>query len=238
MKISEDNKMKNDFIKTNLFSCPIYKIRIDPNSYDKEKILNDILYNKSLKNTRDNAENNFGHVNIHHSYQDFDNEDFRPINYEKLSDVYLEIFKEFFEKEIYMKPTIKKFKYNFDIINYTAVTEGQSLPSHNHLGESASFSTVHYLNFKNDHNLIWFHNPAQFVPYVKYLQSELHEILGNTTDNSYLFEHFTFSVEEDDILIFPASLNHEITMQGPTKEPRISISSNVKIIAHKEKNND
>jgi len=32
----------NDFTKTNLFSCPIYKIRIDPNSYDKEKIINDI----------------------------------------------------------------------------------------------------------------------------------------------------------------------------------------------------
>ena len=29
--------MKNDFTKINLFSCPIYKIRIDPNLYDKEK---------------------------------------------------------------------------------------------------------------------------------------------------------------------------------------------------------
>ena len=44
-------KTPNDFTKTNLFSCPIYKIRIDPNSYDKEKIINDILYNKNLKNT-------------------------------------------------------------------------------------------------------------------------------------------------------------------------------------------
>ena len=28
-----------NFTKTNLFSCPIYKIRIDPNSYDKEKLI-------------------------------------------------------------------------------------------------------------------------------------------------------------------------------------------------------
>ena len=37
--------MKNNFEKNFLFACPIYKIRIDPNSYDKEKILNDIKYN-------------------------------------------------------------------------------------------------------------------------------------------------------------------------------------------------
>ena len=29
--------MKNDFTITNLFYCPIYNIRIDPNSYNKEK---------------------------------------------------------------------------------------------------------------------------------------------------------------------------------------------------------
>ena len=40
--------MKNDFTQTNLFACPIYKIRVDPNSYDKEEILKDIKHNKSL----------------------------------------------------------------------------------------------------------------------------------------------------------------------------------------------
>ena len=46
------NMSNNNFIQTNVFSCPIYKIRIDPNSYDKEKILSDIKYNKSLKTSR------------------------------------------------------------------------------------------------------------------------------------------------------------------------------------------
>ena len=54
--------MKNNFTKTNLFSCPIYKIKIDPNSYDKEKILNDIKYNKSLKNTRNDEHQKIGNT--------------------------------------------------------------------------------------------------------------------------------------------------------------------------------
>ena len=57
-----------DFTKTNLFACPIYKIRIDPNSYDKEKIINDIKYNKSLKNIRNDPHQNIGSPSdIHHS---------------------------------------------------------------------------------------------------------------------------------------------------------------------------
>ena len=40
----------NDFTKTNLFYCPIYKIRIDPNSYDKEKILNEGYLVDTLNN--------------------------------------------------------------------------------------------------------------------------------------------------------------------------------------------
>ena len=36
-------------------------------------------------------------------------------------------------------------------------------------------------------------------------------------------------VKEDDMIIFPAALDHEIAPQGPTKEPRITISSNIKI---------
>jgi len=218
--------MKNNFTKTNLFSCPIYKIRIDPNSYDKEKIINDIKYNKSLKNTRNDTQYNFGNCDIHHSYTDHDNKNFRSIDYDKLMVVYTEIFNKFFSKEIC---TIKKFKYNFKIVNYTAMTEGQWLPKHDHV-EDDDFATVHYLNFKKDHSLTCFYNPAIFSPYLKYLQSELYNTLDNTnSDNSYLWEWYRVPVEEDDMVIFPAALNHEIKPQGPTKEPRITISSNVKM---------
>ena len=69
-----------------------------------------------------------------------------------------------------------------------------------------------------------------YDPYVKYIQPELNDILDDlVSDNSYLYEFFTLPVKEDDIIIFPAALNHEIAPQGPTKEPRITISSNIRI---------
>jgi len=219
--------MKNDFTKTNLFSCPIYKIRIDPNSYDKEKILNDIKYNKSLKNTRNDTHQIIGSASdIHHSYKDYKNANFRIINYKKLIDAYLEIFNEFFEKEIHAKKT---FEYEFQIVNYSAITEGQWMPKHNHW-EIEDFACIHYLNFKEDHNQTSFDNPATFAPYTEYHRPKLIDTLDNSvTDNSYFWEYYELPTEEDDLFIFPAMLNHEIAMQGPTKEPRITISTNIKI---------
>ena len=219
------------FTKTHLFSCSIYKIRIDPNSYDKEKILKDIKYNKSLKNRR-NTKQSFKNCDIHYSYNDFDNEDFRSINYEKLIVVYTEIFEEFFNKEIY---TTKSFNWEFCIVNYSAMTEGQWLPSHGHLGSAdphsghmtTAFACIHYLNFKDGHSFTCFNNPATFAPFLKYIRPEMYNILDMVPDNSYFWEYVDFPVEEDDMLIFPSAINHEVPVQGPTKEPRITISTNL-----------
>ncbi len=225
--------MKNDFIKTNLFSCPIYRIRIDPNLYDKEEILKDIKYNKSLKNTRNDYEDG-NNYDIHHSFKDYDNENFRPINYEKLITVYREVFQNFFDHQLL---TFKQFKWKFNIVNYTAMTEGQWLPSHNH-SVTDDFATVHYLNFKDDHVLTRFINPATFAPFVKSIRKKLEEILDEEEKlNHYLWDNFSWKVEEDDMIIFPSILNHEIPTQGPTEEPRITISTNIKINEHEKSNN-
>ena len=225
--------MKNNFTTINLFSCPIYKIRVDPDLYDKEKIINDILYNKNLKNTRNESEHNFGNCVIHHSYDDHDNVDFRSINYDKLSNVYTEIFGEFFSKELV---TIKPFNWKFDIVNYSAVTEGQWLPAHNHLwrvdSDHNDFATVHYLNFnKKDHSLTRFTNPSNFGQFLQFFHPELCDVLfSGEPESSYLWGSWSLQVEEDDIIIFPAALNHEIPSQKPTEEPRITISTNIKIV--------
>ena len=135
-------------------------------------------------------------------------------------------YNKFFEKEIYLA---KEFEFRFGIENYSAVTEGQWMPTHSHLGTD-DFATIHYLNFKKDHSLTTFYNPAKFAQYIKYLQPKLYNTLGTMVpDNSYLWDFFSFPVGEDDVLIFPAALDHEVKMQGPTKEPRITISTNISI---------
>jgi len=220
------------FTRTDLFSCPIYRIRIDPKSYDKEKIINDILYNKNLKNTRAAYLSNETHQiinssvpDIHHSYLDFDNENFRIINYDKLVAVYHKIFEEFFNKEL---DTTKLFEFEFEIVNYSAITEGQSLIIHNHL--PWDFSTTHYFNFKKDHVHTRFENPSSSAQHLIHIQSNLFDIIApNKTENSYLYKFFTLPAKEDDMIIFPAATNHEVVLQGPTTEPRITISTNIRI---------
>jgi len=221
-------------IKSNLFSLPIYQIKIDPNLYDKEKILSDIEHNKSLQNSRNATHQKIGRYNsdIHHSYNDLDNEDFRIINYEKLIEVYQKVFTDFFDNQL---TTVQKFEWKFYIVNYSAMTEGQWLSSHSHLGYvshfghmTTAFACIHYLNFKKEHNSTTFENPARFAEFTQITQPELLGILDkNVPENSYLCETWEVPTGEDGMIIFPAALKHEVKLQGPTKESRITISTNV-----------
>lgn len=229
--------MEKNFQKNFLFASPIYKIKIDPNSYDKEKIINDIKYNKNLSGSRcDEHQTLGGGHDIHHSYQDFDNENFKNINYKKLETVYVEVFDKFFSEEIYTtdpSPDKKKksFDYQFMIVNYSCMTEGQSMPVHAHI--SSDFSTIHYLNFdKKEHVPTCFYNPSCYTEFLQNLQPDLTKILSNNQENSYLWHFYHMPVEEDDMLIFPGPLKHEVFRQPPTKtkEPRIMISSNISIV--------
>ena len=225
---------KNEMTKLNLFSLPIHQIKIDPKLYDKEKILSDIEYNKSLQNTRNATHQRISRYNsdIHHSFNDFDNKDFRIINYKKLIEVYHKVFTDFFNNQL---TTVQPYEWKFYIANYTAMTEGQWLPSHGHLlnwslNTDNAFACIHYLNFKKEHSPTTFENPANFAEFTQITQPELLSILDITdSENSYLHETWEVSAEEDSMIIFPAGLKHEVKVQGPTKESRITISSNIEI---------
>jgi len=100
-----------------------------------------------------------------------------------------------------------------------------------------SFSTVHFLNLKNNQETTSFINPAEFSRYVKFLQPELYKLLSTEDPtNSYMFDRCKVSAKEDDMIIFPSIFMHEIASQGSTNEPRITVSSNLRISKKKEYN--
>ena len=75
----------NEFSQLNLFAFPIYKIRIDPTSYDKEKIVEDIKYNKNLKKKACTYVSGFGTDFKQDSFErGYDDLTFRSINFDKL----------------------------------------------------------------------------------------------------------------------------------------------------------
>ena len=217
----------NEFSQLNLFALPIFKVRIDPNSYDKEKIVKDIKYNKSLKREACTYVTQFGTDNKKDSFEKkYDDVTFRPINFDKLKVEYSKVFDKFFNENIFTK---KPFRWELDIRSYSAILEGLRIGSHNHLTED-SFSTCHYVNFKKEHVFTRFNNPAFYSSLAKFVQVSTINVLDfSSPDNSYLLEDFTMPSQEDDMIIFPSILNHEVPEQSPTKEPRITISTNVKL---------
>ena len=67
------------------------------------------------------------------------------------------------------------------------------------------------------------------------IRPELYNVVNDMTiNNSYMYEFFDMPVEEDDILIFPSVLNHEMKPQGPTKESRITIATNLRILSQEK----
>jgi len=128
-----------------IFGFPVFIRNINENLYNKEEIIKDIEYNYNKNKTR-NAwdKGNIHESNLHHAYNDWNNTDFRKINFDKLIPVYGDVFIEFF-KNLNIKK--EQLKYKFNIVNYTCLTSSQNMQSHVH--DDCDFSAVHYIKFDN-----------------------------------------------------------------------------------------
>jgi len=205
-----------------LFGFPVHKIRIDPDSYDKDKIVSDIKENYEI----DNSRNEWGTSNLHHTYGDWDNEKFININYNKLKEVYHKTFEDFFHNDL---KSSKSFNYQWNIVNYTAIKTGQHMQSHIH--DEYDFSCTHYINFNPEkHSSIRFVNFSPMGLFAKCITKSTFDVVDNTDiSNSYLQAGWKFPLEEDDMVIFPGSLHHEVPIQEETDELRICIVTNIKL---------
>ncbi len=78
--------------KTIIFGLPIYIIKVDPNSYDKQSLLKTIESNYSKDSYRNKFDDD--ESNLHHSYSDELNPKFEKVDYDKvgLIDVYYKNF--------------------------------------------------------------------------------------------------------------------------------------------------
>ena len=205
-----------------LFGFPVHKIRIDPNSYDKDKIVSDIKENYEI----DNSRNEWGTSNLHHTYGDWDNEKFININYNKLKKVYHKIFENFFHNDF---KNSQPFNYQWNIVNYTAIKTGQHMQSHTH--PTYDFSCTHYINFNPEkHSSIRFVNLSSMGLYGKEIMKSKFNIADNMDiSNSYLQGGWNYPLSEDDMVIFPATLHHEVPKQEETDELRICVVTNIEL---------
>ena len=206
-----------------LFAHNVYKVKVDPNRYDKEAIVGQMMRNYAKNTQRNNWDNE---SILHHTYNDGLNPNFEIVDGSNgLIPLYGEILMDL-TKKLDLQGVVN-FQFNF--ANFAINTQYMRKHSHEFGQESFGstiFATVHYIKFnKKLHSGTTFINPKCQNPRHKF-------ILKESTKNSFCFDEWEIDVEEDDMLIFPAYLEHYVKNKPDTnwEYPRIVSSTNITVV--------
>jgi len=208
-----------------IFGLPIYIGNIKHSLYNKDEIIKDIHFNYNKDKNRNNWTSDFEKSDLHHSFGDWENSNFKKINFNKLIPIYEKEFKKFFN----LLPLKKSITFKFNIVNYTCMTSSQFMKEHYH--PDTDFTAVHYIKFdKKIHKPTVFENSNAFSSYSFSLKPSLINILNEKNIyNSWFFKNYCMDIKENDICITPGFLLHSVPTQPKTNSTRITIVSNIKI---------
>lgn len=225
--------MTGSLIKT-LFGYPVWKSKIDPLLYNKNDITNIINDNYRIQPYRDKWLRSGGKAdyNIHHSYDDYENDNQITPDFSSLIDVYREKIEQF------MHDTGLCGEFTYKIVNYTVINQNMSMPKHHHLTvrDDNAFAATHYLSFdENEHAPLRFHNDTHLNMLIS--SSELCKMVDHkNTIFGYLNNTYTVNIEEDDLVIFPSCLEHSVPLISETtsKKNRICVALNIQMSRYKK----
>tara|TARA_R100001015_G_C4631620_1_gene194275 strand:- start:986 stop:1639 length:654 start_codon:yes stop_codon:yes gene_type:complete len=209
-----------------LFGFPVYHSSIDKKKYDKN-ILKTILANFKKSKIRDNwnkNHNSFTNNKIHHSNGDELNKIFKQPNYDSLIPIYTKEINSYFSTM-----ATKDFKYKFKIVNYTCMTKDYHMKSHVHT--DCDFTAVHYLKFdKKTQDSTVFLNTNDYAKFIDILYPNTYNtFLKNHLTNSWILKYCKILTKEDDLIIFPAMMEHSVPAIKSDKI-RVTIVFNINII--------
>lgn len=186
-----------------MFGTPFYKTKIESEDYEKSKIISQIEQNYNVDPNRNQWDGT--NSELHHSYNDNQNDKFVEISYESLIPLYKQKIVEFLD--FYFNVRIN---YNFYIVNYTCVGKGHHMRVHNH--PNSCFSGVHYIKFnKQEHRPTVYHNPSDWAYYTDtFFSRPMYDSHSNVLKHSWLRQTFELDIEEDDLVITPSTLRHNV----------------------------
>ena len=204
-----------------MFGVPYYCSTIDPTAYNKSEILADITenYNKNSFRNRWDTQSN-----LHHSYNDKDNINFKAIDYQQLLPLYTQQITNFLNEY-----SESKISFRYDIENYTCMTKGQFMREHDH--PSSDFTAVHYIKYNPDvHKPTTYVNPAHWALYNDRIVSPKMNKISNSNffKHSWYWSTVNLNVVEDNFVITPSPLKHRVELQN-SDELRVVIVLNIHI---------
>ena len=202
-----------------LFGLPYHRGKINPLLYDKQKLLEDFEVNYKIDPFRDkwktNRPNSEKEIYLHHCIDDDDdNSEFLNLDnhYQKLKFLYDLEIKKFF----YCINIKEKISWRVDVTDYNLARGQVYLSPHHHLG-AGGFTAVHYVSFDaENHSPTAYVNGNSFGQYIDLNPS--YKVLKSKLDpedpaNSWLFNDYCLSIDEDDFVIIPTSLAHLVPLK-------------------------
>lgn len=199
--------------RIDLFSCSLYKTKLDPASYDKKHLFNIIENNYNISPKRVSPDGTYPKTVFHTYHSNWDNPLFSELPLHILTPVYDKIIKEFISDL-----GIGQFEYEWNITNINAGKDG-FMERHSHLVTDYKrdefpfiYVMTHYLSFdRNNHPLTRFANYSHFIYNEKVRKwGNNPNIDSKDPKNSLYFPMFAVDVDEDDVVIFPGFLEHDV----------------------------
>ena len=188
------------------FGMPIWRENIDSKLYNKKEIIDTITRNYHKNRSR----NNWSDVsNLHHIYDDWDNTEYEFPDWDNsLTGLYRGVLQRFFSGI-----NSEKFNFEFRVINYTCCGNSQYMQEHLH--PYTDFVGIHYIRFDTEsHTPTRFINPMGYAKYLNDIRSEKRiKYDANDILNAWMFPNWEFKVIEDDVIIHPALLEHDVRPQ-------------------------
>ena len=208
-----------------LFGVPIFKSTINPELYNKQEIMSTIEENYQ-KNT---IRNKYDQSNLHQTYKDNDNPDFKKVDYSSLTSIYNTKIKEFISQMSWAS----ELKYTW-VPNISVYGEEQYLAPHSHIGgynANIIFVCVHYASFPNDASPITFSNPSVNLIYnTDRIIKKMSKLVNSSdTDNSAYYATWDFDIKEDDFIMFHSYLIHGVRPNGKLSKLRVAIAINISL---------
>ena len=199
----------------NIFPVTIYKTRIEDNDFLKEKIVSSV--EKALPEL--DSPEDWATDNLKTSFEGEPKgkEVLVGKNNVLLKEKYSNAISEIFDREITWEIT--------GDIWYNYYEKGSYQELHEHIADpfqKIHFSCIHYLSYDRD-----VHTPAEFHDPISAIRA--HSL---TLDKNFVGDFFIPQVEEGDLIMFPAYLQHRVLPQKVSNVPRITLSFNFRLLRY------
>ena len=199
----------------NIFPVTIYKTRIKDNDFLKEKIVSGVeAALPELDSPEDWATDN---LKTSFEGEPKGKEVLVGKNNVLLKKYYSDAISEIFDREITWEIA--------DNIWYNYYEKGSYQELHEHIADpfqKIHFSCIHYLSYDRE-----VHTPAEFQDPISVIRA--HSL---TLDKDFVGDFYIPQVEEGDLIMFPAYLQHRVLPQKVSNVPRITLSFNFRLLRY------